>query len=420
MQNATIGNSPCGLAMYRQIVTCGVDSCSAAGGLAGCPADPENDNAISEVSPQNESTTPSNTSDMTVAAEAEDSKKHNQNDGQEEGDLQPQNSEINESETIDPFIFQTRGSPRDVITDNVYEANLRERIVDTGKFPATRSGQSAYSFIENIGENYSEIHIKPSVIQDLERVTSLAMQRPRAFQYGVLRTNKVTGALLYGPPGTGKSLLARAVAKQSGFNMLDISAADVFQTCWGEDEKVIRAVFSLARKLHPCIVFIDEADAIFGNRKSGDKKFVRSMINQFLMEWDGLAANPRSPFMLLATNRPFDLDAAVLRRAPVHIHIDVPTSTERCGILNLLLKDEILADDVNTLTLAKLTPSYTGSDLKNLCVTAALICVDEQENDTQKRVLRREHFISAMRTIRATGLSKKLRTQYESFEKRAW
>lgn len=256
-------------------------------------------------------------------------------------------------------------------------------------------------------------------------MTSLSLNRPEAFQYGVLRKNKITGALLYGPPGTGKTLLAKGLARQSGFLMLEISSADVFQTCWGEDEKVIRAAFTLARKLSPCILFIDEADAIFGARKNGDKKHVRAMLNQFLLEWDGVASSVDSPFLLLSTNRPFDLDPAVLRRAPVHIHLDIPTIHQRQGILNLLLKDEVLASDITIPLLAKLTPAYTGSDLKNLCVSAALNCVHSESPDPKtgkyplRRVLQRRHINQALQVVRATVLTANQAAQLDAFHRRA-
>lgn len=245
----------------------------------------------------------------------------------------------------------------------------------------------------------------------------MSMDRKQAFSSGVLRNNRVTGAVLYGPPGTGKSLLARGISKQSGFNMLAVSTAEIWQTCWGEDEKVIKAVFSLARKLYPCIIFMDEADAMFGARKGGEKKHVRAMLNCFLMEWDGILTGETSPFVLLATNRPFDLDPAVLRRAPFHIHLDIPTFTERKGILDLLLREEEL-HSIDTATLAKMTSSYTGSDLKNLCVTAAVNCVGEQEMDTSKRVLRRRHFMLAMKSVRPTGLGRTLKSEFQNFEKK--
>ncbi|KAK2007332.1 AAA-domain-containing protein [Colletotrichum eremochloae] len=270
---------------------------------------------------------------------------------------------------------------------------------------------------DKIAPEYRDIHIARSTIDKLEQVTSLSLLRPKAFSYGVLRGNKVTGCILYGPPGTGKSLLARGMARQSGFNMLSISTSEIWQKCHGEDEKMIKAVFSMARKLYPCIVFVDEADAMLGARKAGERRHVRSMLNQFLMEWDGLVTDTEAPFVLLATNRPFDLDPAVLRRAPVQIHLDIPTKEERASILGLLLRDEKL-QNVSLGILANMTPNYTGSDLKNLCVMAATNCVNAQPRDMTERVLTRAHFFSALQTIRATNIGKVNANEFKKFEDR--
>ncbi|KAK3345923.1 P-loop containing nucleoside triphosphate hydrolase protein [Lasiosphaeria hispida] len=288
------------------------------------------------------------------------------------------------------------------LATNRFENMLLECIVNTDKIPP----------------KYENIFIQPSIIRELERVTRLSLDRPKAFSRGVLKGNRVTGAILYGPPGTGKTILAKGLAKEAGCNMLAISTAELWQKCHGEDEKVIKAVFSLGRKLFPCIVFLDEADAMLGARKAGEKRHIRSMLNQFLMEWDGLMSGLDSPFILLATNRPFDLDPAVLRRAPVHIHIDVPTLWERQKILELLLKGEDLAKGCDAATLAKYTHKYTGSDLKNLCVTAATLCVDQQRVDTEERVLTAAHFQQAMKTVRPTALGSTMRNEFAKFDRK--
>ncbi|KAJ0321112.1 hypothetical protein COL5a_009442 [Colletotrichum fioriniae] len=200
--------------------------------------------------------------------------------------------------------------------------------------------------------------------------------------------------------------------------MLSISTSEVWQKCHGEDEKMIKAIFSLARKLYPCIVFVDEADAMLGARKAGEKRHIRSMLDQFLMEWDGLITDTRAPpFVLLATNRPFGLDPAVLRRAPVQIHLDIPTQDERTDILGLLDEDETLQHN-NTDHIAKLTPNYTGSDLKNLCVMAATNCVNSQLSDTTERILTRKHFYTAIQTISATNVGRVSANEFKRFEER--
>ena len=145
----------------------------------------------------------------------------------------------------------------------------------------------------------------------------------------------------------------------------------------GEGEKNVKAIFSLAKKLTPCIVFIDEADAILGSRGgSANRTSHRELINQFLREWDGM--NELSAFIMVATNRPFDLDEASLRRLPRRMLVDLPSEKDREEILKIHLKDETLDPEVSLSRLAADTPFYSGSDLKNLSVAAALACVREE------------------------------------------
>ncbi|KAB2575254.1 ATPase family AAA domain-containing protein 1-B [Lasiodiplodia theobromae] len=198
--------------------------------------------------------------------------------------------------------------------------------------------------------------------------------------------------------------------------MLAITPADIWQSHVGNTEKTVKAIFSLARKLHPCIIFIDEADALFPSRRNDDQRWTRNMFNLFLSEWDGLMTDLTSPFVLLATNRPCDLDPAVLRRAPVQIHLEMPRAKERAGILGVLLKDETLGPDITIPKLVELTPHYTGSDLKNLCVAAATECVQEQPKDTWFRVLMERHFLSALKTVGATKMNKSVKSQALRFK----
>ncbi|MCJ1350089.1 MAG: hypothetical protein MMC33_000070 [Icmadophila ericetorum] len=235
---------------------------------------------------------------------------------------------------------------------------------------------------ENIHTTFDDVRVPLETIEALKTLTSLSLVRPEAFTYGVLATDKIPGLLLYGPPGTGKTMLAKAVAKESGATVLEVSGSDVYDMYVGEGEKNIKAIFTLAKKLTPCVVFIDEADAIFGSRgTSSNRTSHRELINQFLREWDGM--NDLSAFIMVATNRPFDLDDAVLRRLPRRLLVDLPKEKDREEILKIHLKDEILDPSISLATLASQTPFYSGSDLKNLSVAAALACVRE-ENEAAK------------------------------------
>ena len=167
----------------------------------------------------------------------------------------------------------------------------------------------------------------------------------------------MTGCLLFGPPGTGKTLVVRALAKEAGCRMLAISPSDVMDMVCrfidvprlrvahfcvflrkyvGEGEKLVRSVFSLARRLAPCVVFIDEIDSLFGARSSsrdtGGGFVHRGVITEFMQEMDGLkTSNTDNVIVIGATNRPFDLDDAVLRRLPRRLLVDLPGESEREG-----------------------------------------------------------------------------------------
>ncbi|KAL1605343.1 hypothetical protein SLS60_004891 [Paraconiothyrium brasiliense] len=228
-----------------------------------------------------------------------------------------------------------------------------------------------------IKTTFDQIHVPTDTVDSIRTLTSLSLLRPDAFNYGVLATEKISGALLYGPPGTGKTLLAKAVAKESGSTVLEVSGSQIMDKYVGEGEKNVTAIFSLARKLSPCIVFLDEADAIFSSRDVGrERTSHRDILNQFLKEWDGL--NDLSVFVMVATNRPFDLDDAVIRRLPRRLLVDLPTEKDRAAILKIHLRGEQLDESVDLDDIAKRTPFYSGSDLKNLAVSAALACVKEE------------------------------------------
>lgn len=120
--------------------------------------------------------------------------------------------------------------------------------------------------VDEIHTTFDEVIVPLEIRESLMALTTLSIQHPKAFSYGVLARERIHGCLLYGPPGTGKTLIAKAVAKGSGANMLEISAASINDMWVGNSEKNVRAVFSLARKLSPVVVFLDEADSLLGSR----------------------------------------------------------------------------------------------------------------------------------------------------------
>ena len=238
------------------------------------------------------------------------------------------------------------------------------------------AGKSDISYDDVIMDAETKTTIKQLISVAAFRVTSAS---PR-----LLKLIQTMGVLLYGPPGTGKTHLCRAIANDSNQKLLAISAADVRSMWVGQSEKYIKALFSIARKLFPCLIFIDEADAIFYRRSSTDRSSERTILNQLLQEMDGLNADSKSPLVIIATNRPMDLDEAFLRRLPHKVHFKLPSRDERCEILHLYLHNEELESNVSVEALADATDRFSGSDLRNLCGQAALVWKIEQVDKSPK------------------------------------
>ncbi|PFH50653.1 hypothetical protein AMATHDRAFT_144519 [Amanita thiersii Skay4041] len=250
-----------------------------------------------------------------------------------------------------------------------YEHRLLPCIVDSASMTTT----------------FGQVHLPAHTIDSVRTIVSLPLLHPQAFQQGILKEHGMTGCLLFGPPGTGKTLIVRALAKEAGCRMMMVSPSDVMDMYVGEGEKLVKAVFSLARRLSPCVIFLDEIDALFGARmsarESGGAIAHRGVITEFMQEMDGLKSSKEDNIIVIgATNRPFDLDDAVLRRLPRRLLVDLPGEKEREEILKILLRDEQLATDVDTKDLARKTDSFSGSDLKHLCVSAALDSIKEHVN----------------------------------------
>lgn len=142
---------------------------------------------------------------------------------------------------------------------------------------------------------------------------------------------------------------------------------------YGESQKLASAVFTLATKIQPCIIFIDEIDSFLRSRSSHDHEATAMMKTQFMMLWDGLATTPGATIIVMgATNRPKDLDRAILRRMPAQFVIGSPNVEQRLRILRLILEAECMDDDVDLNRLSKLTNTFSGSDLRELCRNASV------------------------------------------------
>ncbi|KAF3696115.1 ATPase family AAA domain-containing protein 1-A [Channa argus] len=194
------------------------------------------------------------------------------------------------------------------------------------------------------------------------------------------------GVLLFGPPGCGKTMIAKATAKASGCKFINLQASTLTDMWYGESQKLTAAVFSLAVKIQPCIVFIDEIESFLRNRSSLDHEATAMMKAQFMSLWDGLDTSSINQVMVMgATNRPQDLDPAILRRMPTTFHIGLPNTRQRQEILRLILAGENLSNAINLKEIAEKAEGYSGSDLRELCRDAAMYRVRDYVRKEQMR-----------------------------------
>ncbi|KAL3812591.1 hypothetical protein ACJIZ3_013859 [Penstemon smallii] len=247
-------------------------------------------------------------------------------------------------------------SLKDVVTENEFEKRLLADVIPPS----------------DIGVTFEDIGALENVKDTLKELVMLPLQRPELFSKGQL-TKPCKGILLFGPPGTGKTMLAKAVATEAGANFINISMSSITSKWFGEGEKYVKAVFSLASKISPSVIFVDEVDSMLGRRENpGEHEAMRKMKNEFMVNWDGLRTKDKERVLVLAaTNRPFDLDEAVIRRLPRRLMVNLPDAANREKILNVILAKEDLSPDIDLHSVASMTDGYSGSDLKNLCVTAA-------------------------------------------------
>uniref|UniRef100_A0A672ZA25 microtubule-severing ATPase n=1 Tax=Sphaeramia orbicularis TaxID=375764 RepID=A0A672ZA25_9TELE len=207
--------------------------------------------------------------------------------------------------------------------------------------------------------------------QALQEIVILPALRPELFTG--LRA-PARGLLLFGPPGNGKTMLAKAVAAESKATFFNISAASLTSKYVGEGEKLVRALFAVARELQPSVIFIDEVDSLLCERREGEHEASRRLKTEFLIEFDGVQSGGDDRVLVMgATNRPQELDEAVLRRFAKRVYVALPDEETRFILLKNLLGKHSNPLSKNELSqLAKSTAGYSGSDLTSLAKDAAL------------------------------------------------
>ena len=225
---------------------------------------------------------------------------------------------------------------------------------------------------KSIQVSWDDVAGLEAVIEELKESVILPIKERDLFSHSQL-TRAPKGVLLHGPPGCGKTMIAKATAKEAGARFVNLDVSQITDKWYGESQKLATAIFTLAAKLSPCIIFIDEIDSLLRIRDAHDHEATAMIKAQFMQMWDGLETNQNATVVVMgATNRPKDVDKAILRRMPATFHVGLPDVHQRKSILKRILEMESVGEDIDYARLAKLTDGFSGSDLREACRTASV------------------------------------------------
>ena len=233
------------------------------------------------------------------------------------------------------------------------------------------------------------------------------------------------GLLLFGPPGTGKTMIAKAVATECKCTFFSISASSLTSKYLGESEKLVRALFQLAYEMQPSVVFIDEIESILSKRKEDENDAMKRLKTEFLIQFDGVGSSEENRVLIIgATNRPFDLDPAVIRRLPKRVYVGPFNDEDKKGFIKkIITQNKCNISDEEFMKIAKMCNNYSNSDLKELCREAAYEPLRELNSSSLKKVselrpITFDDFNKAIRKVRGTlteGILKQLEKCNQDF-----
>jgi len=291
--------------------------------------------------------------------------------------------------TEDKFIVKATNGPR-------YVVGCRRQLDKTKLKPSTRVALDMTTLtimrylprevdplvynmsIEDPGDiSYAQIGGLSEQIRELREVIELPLMNPELFQRVGITPPK--GCLLFGPPGTGKTLLARAVASQLDANFLKVVSSAIVDKYIGESARLIREMFGYGRDHQPCIIFMDEIDAIGGRRfsegTSADREIQRTLM-ELLNQMDGFDALGQVK-IIMATNRPDTLDPALLRPGRIDRKIEIPLPNEqaRMEILKIHASPIAKHGEIDWEAIVKLSDDFNGADLRNVCTEAGMFAI---------------------------------------------
>jgi transitional endoplasmic reticulum ATPase len=260
-------------------------------------------------------------------------------------------------------------------------------------------------FVEVPCVKWSDVGGLDDVKQELREAVEWPLKYPQVFEQA--GTHPPKGILLYGKPGTGKTLLAKAVATESGVNFISIKGPQLVNRYVGESERGVRETFRKAKQAAPVILFFDEIESLIPRRgSSGDGQVTERVISQFLTEMDGIE-ELKGVVVLAATNRPDLIDPAMLRSGRFDLLFELPTPDEKTReqIFAIHTKNKPLAKDVDIKRLAKRMEGSTGSDIEGVCRRAAMLAVREHIHHKAALVISSRHFEEALAAFKRQSMN---------------
>ncbi|CAH0727190.1 unnamed protein product, partial [Brenthis ino] len=295
----------------------------------------------------------------------------------EDGNAAPKIPKINDQITITPHIPSRNANntpaenpPKHQQNQNVSE---KKRKVDINK-SAILKKKVEFAPIKNVKVSFEDIG---GISDIITQICDLVLHMKHPEVYSQLGIKSPRGALLHGPPGTGKTLLAHAIAGKLQLPLIAVTGTELVGGMSGESEERIRELFEKATSVAPCILFIDEIDAVCGNRMNAQKDMEKRMVAQLLASLDNLSESSASVLVLAATNNPDTLDPALRRagRLEQEITLGIPSLKARKEILSILCKNLALSSDIDMNNLAQITPGFVGADLQALVNKASTYAV---------------------------------------------
>uniref|UniRef100_A0A0N5ABA4 AAA domain-containing protein n=1 Tax=Syphacia muris TaxID=451379 RepID=A0A0N5ABA4_9BILA len=265
--------------------------------------------------------------------------------------------------------------------------------------------REGFATVPNV--SWKDIGALKAVREELLWSILYPIKRPEEFELLGLK-NRPQGLLLCGPPGCGKTLLAKAVANESGMNFISVKGPELLSMYVGESERAVRVVFQRARDSSPCVIFFDEIDALCPKRSGHETSGSARLVNQLLTEMDGMDSR-KQVFLIGATNRPDIVDPAILRpgRLDKILFVDFPNLSDKVDILEKLTANRThpcIASDVSFAEIASLAEVewFTGADLAALIHEASIVALKQRinDNDTTVNCVTREHFLVALKTVK--------------------